>query len=394
MTAPQVAGRLPLAGFYFLYFGTVGIILPFLPPYLRSLGLSTAQVGLLLALTPFMSLIAPPLWGHLADRSGRLSRVLSLLVVGSCLFFAPLLWVESYPALVATLAVYACFASAVTPLVDSLTLNHIARVGGSYASIRLFGSLGFILATTSFGLLAPSVDRLTVLVSLVLLSLLALWSFSLCAQNPPGASPHPLAGLRLLSEHKDLRWLLAATCIHWLACAPYNGMLAIHILALGMPPSVVGLSAGVGVAAEVAVMAAYPALAQRLTPRHLLCLAFAASALRWGGMAFAASPIPLVSLALLHSLTFGLFYVASIAFMARRVPQRLRASGQGLFAAVTFGVGGLVGHVASGAGYALLGGGHALFGVAGLLEVVAAVIVLQASAAPRPETEPIQAPPS
>jgi PPP family 3-phenylpropionic acid transporter len=86
-----------------------------------------------------------------------------------------------------------------------------------------------------------------------------------------------------------------------------------------------------------------------------------------------------VALALLHGMTFGVFYVSSVAFMARRVPQHLRASGQGLFAAVTFGVGGLIGFAASGAGYSLLGGGHALFAVAGVLEVIAAVLVLQAA---------------
>jgi PPP family 3-phenylpropionic acid transporter len=86
-------------------------------------------------------------------------------------------------------------------------------------------------------------------------------------------------------------------------------------------------------------------------------------------------------------MTFGVFYLASVAFMARRVPHHLRASGQGLFAAVTFGIGGLVGYTTSGAAYALLGG-PALFGVAALLEVVAALFVLQSSPAPTPASEP------
>ncbi|MDY7230910.1 MFS transporter [Hyalangium rubrum] len=396
MTPPQVAGRIPLVGFYMLYFGSVGVTQPFLPAYLRSLALSTTQVGLLLALSPLMSLVAPPLWGHLADRTGKISHVLTLLVVGAALGFSPLLGVSTFPALVATLAVYACFASSITPMVDSLALNRVAQVGGNYAHLRLFGSVGFILCTVSFGLVAKSVGQLAVLAPLVLLSTLAVWSLTLRSRTPLGGTPHPLAGLRLLRDNKDLRWLLAATSLHWMACTPYNGMLAIHVLALGLPPSVVGLSAGAGVAAEVAALLLYPRLAHRIAPRHLLGLAFFVSALRWVGMAFATSPVLLVALALLHSMTFGVFYVGSVAFMARRVPQHLRASGQGIFAAVTFGVGGLVGFAASGAGYALLGGGHGLFGVAALLEVVAAVLVLQASPSPKPlpkPDEPIQAAP-
>jgi len=394
MTPPQAAGRTPLVGFYLLYFGTVGITQPFLPAYLRSLALSTTEVGLLLALTPLASLVAPPLWGHLADRTGRLSRVLTLLAVGSALCFAPLLSVDRFPALVATIAAYACFSSSITPMVDSLALNHVAQRGGSFAHLRLFGSLGFILSATTFGLMVRQVDRSTILVAVTLLAALAAWSLSLRSQTPPGATPHPLAGLRLLRDNKELRWLLAATCLHWMACTPYNGMLAIHVLALGLPPSVVGICAGMGVAAEVAAMLLYPRFAERIAPRHLLCLSFVMSALRWGGMAVVSSPLPIVALALLHSMSFGVFYVSSVAFMARRVPQHLRASGQGLFAAVTFGVGGLIGFSASGAAYSLLGGGHALFAVAGVLELLAAILVLQASPAPTPTPQAETIPPS
>lgn len=388
MTPPQAAGRIPLAGFYLLYFGTVGITQPFLPAYLRSLALSTTEVGLLLALSPLASLIAPPLWGHLADRTGRLSHVLTVLALGTALCFAPLLSVERFPALVATLGAYACFVSSITPMVDSLALDHVAQRGGSYAHLRLFGSLGFILATTTFGLWVRQVDRSTIIVALTLLSAVALWSLSLRAHTPPGATPHALAGLQLLRDNKDLRWLLAATCLHWMACTPYNGMFAIHISALGLPPSVVGLSFGLGVMAEVAAMLLYPRFAERIAPRHLLCLSFVMSALRWGGVALVSSPVPLAALSLIHAMTFGVFYPASVAFMARRVPQHLRASGQGLFAAVTFGVGGLVGFTSSGAGYSLLGGGHALFAVAAVLEILAAALVLQASPAKSSQAQP------
>jgi PPP family 3-phenylpropionic acid transporter len=382
MAPPQVAGRIPLVGFYVLYFGTVGITQPFLPAYLRSLALSTTEVGLLLALTPLASLVTPPLWGHLADRTGRRSHVLTVLAVGSALCFAPLLSLDRFPALVVTLAAYACFASSITPMVDSLALNHVAQKGGSYAHLRLFGSLGFILTTTTFGLVVRQVDRTTIIAALVLLTGLAAWSLSLRSHTPPSVTIHPLAGLQLLRDHKDLRWLLAATCLHWMACAPFNGMLAIHVLALGLSPSVVGVAAGVGVTAEVAAMLLYPHFAERIAPRHLLCLSFGMSALRWGGMALVSSPLPLIALTVLHAMSFGVFYIASVAFMARRVPERLRASGQGVFAAVTFGVGGLIGFSASGAGYSALGGGHPLFAVAGVVEVIAAVLVLQATPTP------------
>jgi PPP family 3-phenylpropionic acid transporter len=385
MNPSQVASRGALSGFYLLLFGVTGISLPFLPAYLKSLSLSATQVGTLLAISPLLSLLAPSFWGHLADRTGQTGRILTVLALGALLCLSPLLWVERFAALAATFAAYAFFNSSFTPLIDSLALHRVAHAGGSYAHLRLFGSLGFILSSTAFGLLAPRVDRTAVFALLGLIAALALWSFTLHAHSAPAARLHPLAGLKLL-RHPDLRWLLAATSLHWLASAPYNATFSIHVLALGLSPAVVGLSAGLGVLAELAVMALYPRFADRLAPRHLLALAFVSSALRWAGVALVSSAPALVALSLLHGMTFGAFYVASIAFMARRVPPHLRASGQALYASVTFGLGGFVGYLSAGAGYDWLGG-HRLFAVAAALELLAAALVLRA--APPPASEPL-----
>jgi PPP family 3-phenylpropionic acid transporter len=182
------------------------------------------------------------------------------------------------------------------------------------------------------------------------------------------------AGLALAGR-RDVALLLACSCLHWIACAPYHGIFAIHVAALGLPPAVVGLGAGLGVGAEIAVMYLHPALSRRLAPRHVLAIAFAASALRWWGMSVAVSPVAIVALCLLHGLTFGAFYVGAVGALGARVPPTLRASGQALFVSVTFGLGGLVGYFSAGAGYDALGGPR-LFLWAGVIEVVAAGLIL------------------
>jgi PPP family 3-phenylpropionic acid transporter len=293
-----------------------------------------------------------------------------------CAGFSPLLFVDRFPSLVLTFAAYAFFASSITPLMDSLALQHVARSGGSYAHLRLFGSLGFALSSTLFGLLVDSVGRATVLVPLALLATLSLWSLTL--RDPASPTPrtlHPLSGLKLLAD-RDLRWLLAATALHWVACAPYHGTFSIFVVSLGLPPSVVGLSTGLGVAAELGVMLLYPRVARLISPRHLLVLAFVASALRWAGLSVVTSAPAIAALSLLHGMTFGAFYVAAIALMTHRVPPHLRSSGQGLFAAITLGLGGLVGYASAGAGFDWLGG-HRLFAAASLLELAAVALVLR-----------------
>jgi PPP family 3-phenylpropionic acid transporter len=372
-----------MAGYYLLHFTTLGIILPFLPAYYRSLDLSRSQVGWLQAMGPLLALLAPPIWGRLADRTGRADRVLSAVALGAGLGFLPLLWARAFPALLATAVAYAFFASSISVIADSLTLRRVEVAGGSYSRIRLFGSIGFVLSTTAFGLTVSQVDARAVWAPLAMMFAAFAWSLGLRAQSAPAAGVSPLAGLRLL-KHRDVALLLASTALHWIACAPYHGFFAIRAGELGLPPSVVGLGAATGVVAEIVVMFVYPEVFGRMQPRHVLALSFAATAVRWVLMSLLGGAVAMVLVQVLHGLSFGAFYTASVSAMARRAPPHLRASGQALFTAVTFGVGGLIGYPAAGAGYDAVGG-RWLFAAAAVLELAPALLVLRV----RPPPEPV-----
>ncbi|MBI3185830.1 MAG: MFS transporter [Myxococcales bacterium] len=372
------SGAAALAGFYFLYFGAVGVTLPFLPAYFKFLGLSVTQIGALLAVGPAFALVSPPLWGHLADRTGRPERVLSAIGLGACLGFAPLLLAERFAPIMLSLAAYAFFGASVTTVLDSLALLHLSRTGGSYARLRAVGSLGFVVSSTAFGLSVSQVDRTAVWVPLLIMGGYFFVSFALPSvplSQAESLAPPPLLGGPALLGRRDLRLGLLACALHWIACAPFHGTFAIHVGALGLPPSVVGISAGLAVTVEIGVMLVYPQLSDRIAPRHLLAISFAASAARWMGMSVAEHPVAIVALQAIHGLTFGAFFVAAVAYVARRVPESMRATGQALFVSVTFGVGGLVGFLSSGVGYDALGG-QRLFAVAAAVEMVAAAIAL------------------
>ena len=91
-------------------------------------------------------------------------------------------------------------------------------------------------------------------------------------------------------------------------------------------------------------------------------------------MAVAESPSVIIALSVLHGLSFGAYYVAAVGFVALRVPESRRASGQALLVTVTFGLGGLLGYFAAGSGYEWLGG-HRLFAVAAVLELLPAALI-------------------
>lgn len=386
MSTPERGTSAPALTLYYLFiYGAIGITLPFFPQYLKSLGLTGTEVGMLLAVSPALSLIAPPLWGQLADRTGRPGLVLLAVTGGSSACFAVFLLVKSFTAVFFVFLAYGAFNSAISTLIDSMTLRHIARTGGSYSRIRLWGSIGFASVSLAFGRLVDVIDERTVIVAVVLTALGAGWTAvalrSVTVTRAAGPKPSFRAALGL-AESRDVRIFLVAVALHWFACGPYHSALSIHVTGLGLPTRVIGDAATVGVVSEIAIMTTWPRWGHRVSPRKLLFASFAASAVRWAGVALTTNGTVLVLLGLFHGLTFGVFFLSAVAYMAERSPDTLRASGQALFVAAAFGVGGLTGYLATGVGLDLFHTSNAVFGAAAVLELIPAVLVLRLKGMP------------
>jgi PPP family 3-phenylpropionic acid transporter len=373
------AARLRL--FYFLFYGSVGAVLPYFAPYLRGLGFSGAQIGAVQMIAP---LLGPPvalLWSAAADRLGTPGRALGLatLLSASAIAFLPL--ARTPLAVAAVLLAQALAERAVVPLVDSVTLEWVrASARHTYARIRLFGSLGYVVVAQGLGLvLAARGDRPGDLaVPLAIAALVA--GYAAVARglpSPPRAEgPRPeLRDVAGLVRDRGLLVLLAACAVHWASCAPFHLLFGVHVRDLGLPSSVTGLGMAVGVGAEVAALLAFPRLEARFGLRALFGAAFAGSALRWLLTARAGGAAGLVAAQALHALSFGVFWGASVNAMAAAVPPRLRATGQALYASVVFGVGNAVGFALSGAGYDRFGGVAPLFAIAAGTELLALALV-------------------
>ncbi len=361
----------PLAGVYALYFASTGVTLPFLPGYLGRRGLTATEIGFLLAIQPAIALVAPRIFCSLADRTGKHARVLTIMAGGTTAAFATLLLAGSFAGYAAGLFLYAVFVTSIVPLVDSLSIEAVRRAGASYSHLRLFGSIGFVCTSLSVGLLVEAEGSGVLLLPLVFLAAATVLAATVRSDISTARVVEAFdpALRRLLTP------LLAASALHWIACAPYHGSLALHVHALGLPNWVVGTSAAVGVVAEIGVMLLYPRFLERFDPRRVLIIAFLASAVRWLGMSATTSASGIVALSLLHGFTFGAFYVAAMGFLAREVPAEQRARGQGLYGAITFGGGGLIGFAVSGYGFDWLGG-RGLFAIAAGVEIVAAVVAM------------------
>jgi MFS transporter, PPP family, 3-phenylpropionic acid transporter len=385
------AARLRLV--YFLYYGNVGAFMPFFPAYLRGLGFSGEQLG---AVQMIPSLLAPAVatgWAAFADRHAGSARALALATAWAALAGLALPFARTPLAVGAVIVAMALGDRSVVPLVDSVTLEHCrARPGASYARIRLFGSLGFVVLALVVGpvLTARGGRAADPLVPAVVTALVA--AYALAARRLPSTPVHadrpgPRDLLALLRDRR-LVLLLGACAVHWMACAPYHLLYGVFVRDRGLPADVAGIGMATGVTAEIAALVVFPRLEARFRLRGLFATAFLGSAVRWALLSRAQGAPAIVLLQLLHGLTFGLFWGCATAAMGALVPSRLRATGQALFTAVVFGAGNGAGFALSGAGYDRHGSVAPLFAWAAALELglaLAATVALRRRALGRNE---------
>ncbi len=76
-----------IAGFYFFYFAFVGMFAPYWSLYLQSIHFDAIQIAILMSVQPVMRMIAPNLWGWLADRTGKRLLVVQIAALGAALSY-------------------------------------------------------------------------------------------------------------------------------------------------------------------------------------------------------------------------------------------------------------------------------------------------------------------
>jgi len=346
---PRPVPSRALKAYLFLYFATIGVLEPYLNLYLRRLGFTGTEIGALAAIPPGVSVLAPFLWTAWADATGRARAVFlwNTWVAGLC--FVPVLLVRSFGLLAACLTLFTLVRTPLIPLANSLAFQALGPRREHYGRIRLWGSLGYIVAAVAGGAVADHMGVAPVLagVAALLAGCGVVATASLGEWAPSG--PVPLgAGLAALLRGSGFRLFLAAAFLAQLSAGPYNTFFTIQLDALGISQAVTGWAWAVGVACEVVVMGAWPRLVGRAGPERLLAVAAGARALRWWLTAAATHPAALVAIQSLHGLTFGAFYLASVQIVDERVRPDLRATGQGLYAAWVFGVGGVAGNSLAG----------------------------------------------
>jgi len=341
MGASSVAVRLAFA--YVAVFFWMGAYLPYWPVWLAHSGMSPSEVGILLGITPWARVIASPIAGHWADRTGRADRLATVLSVLWVLAMASFTLVSGFWGLLLIMIAVGLAHAPLIPLLDGLTIAAEADGRLRYGPVRLWGSASFIAASWVGGELLEQHGEAIVLWILVgAAAVTAVGSTLLPGGTRAPAGPEAPATESPPASFSARSWpfigFLVVTALLHAGHAVLYAFGTEHWRAHGIDASTAGLLWAESVVVEIVLFAHADRLDRWLSPRGLWLLAGATAVVRWTVLGSTVALPWLVATQALHAFTYGALHLGAMAYIRQRVPASARARATTLYSAAATGL--------------------------------------------------------
>lgn len=336
------------------YYAHIGFVNPYLPLWLKEVGLGVFDIGLLIAVQSATRLFAPYAWGAISDRTGERVKLLRIGAAVALLTSIGLFFNFGFAWLATVLLVMFTHTSAMTAM-NEAAMSHLVSTGGAfdarrYGRMRLWGSLGFLVTVFMAGAWFEHFG----IGHFPMWTTLTLGIVLIAASRLPDLkeAPHPhetQPAIWPVLRSPPVRWLFASIFFHVLAHMSVYVFLSLYLDGLGYSKTVIGMLWAVSVVAEIAWFFTQSRWLHVLSLGGWLLLCAGVTVLRMGITATSAAMLPLLVLAqLLHAVTFAAHHAVCIALITQHFPGRLRGRGQALYTVIGYGFPGVLGSLGGG----------------------------------------------
>ncbi|MBL7208323.1 MAG: MFS transporter [Desulfobacterales bacterium] len=357
---------------YFIYFGVMGIFLPYFNLYCFHIGFSGFQIGVLSALRTMAIILFPLFWGAIADRF-HIRKPIYIL----CNFISTAIWAffiltaDFWPMLIITIF-YGIFYAPIISFLEAFTIDVLGKEKKSYGSLRVWGSIAFITVVIILG---KVIDLYSIKIIIILIFAGSLFQAVISTNIPYTVT------LKKQSYTSSAKVLLNRRVFVFLFCAflmlashgAYYTFFSIHLATMGYSSTFIGIAWALASFAEIIVMIKSDIIFKRYSMENVIVFSFIVATLRWLILFFATSPAIILLSQTLHAVTYGSFHVASILYIDSLTPNEAKTLGQAANNAVTYGLGMTVGFLISGCLYESMGS-FALFLISAFIALVGGAV--------------------
>lgn len=315
-----------------------------------NLGATDVQIGAAYSSLAIATMISPFFVGMVADRFFSAQRIMGVLhLLGAVLlYFATI--VHDNAIFYWVILVYSLLYMPTIALSNSIAFYQMSDPGKQFPWIRVFGTLGWIVAGLSLSYFSIETSSYTFMLAAGVSVLLGLMSFALPNTPPKGQAGSASAGkalgteaLVLLRNKPYLIFFLAAI----LVCIPlsfYYQDANLFLNELGMENAAGKMI--LGQVSEAVFILAIPFLFYSIGVKKMLLLGMGAWILRYFAFAFGDTGANLWMLfagIVLHGVCYDFFFVTGYMYTEKKAGEQIKNAAQGLFTFATYGLGMFIG---------------------------------------------------
>jgi nucleoside transporter len=327
---------------------------------------------------PIAAIAAPFFLGLIADRYFATEKVLGTLHLlgGVVMFMVPQASGQPTLFILLLLAYNLCYMPTLG-LANSLAFHHIEDQERQFPVIRVFGTIGWIVAGLFISFVlgrffaggAPAEQTaLPIYTAAAASVVLGLFCFMLPHTPPRAAGQHvsvrSIIGLDALTQlgSRPFYVFIAASLLLCIPLAAYYNFTQIFLTNAGVAN--IAATQTLGQVSEVVFMLLMPFFFVRLGVKKMLMVGMGAWVLRYLMFSFGAPSAVfwlIVGGILLHGICYDFFFVTGQIYVDKKSTPGVRGQAQGFFVLVTYGIGMLIGAQIAGNVYnRFLAGGQSL----------------------------------
>lgn len=357
---------------YLLLYMAFAIWRVFYNIYLEDIGLKGSEIGTLNAVLQSSILFVVAYWGMVADKKG-IRSTLRILVLATSVAIFFLAYINEFWLLLIYIPLISVFFHPLGPLADALSVQYCeVDKRYSYGSFRLWGSLGWSVASILGGLLFSRISLEYIFpVSAGLFILVVPFLITYKRKRIFTPNFETFSGKELI-RNKPLLMFIGVITLYGITCSPVNSYLNLYFRELKSDNNIVGIAYSIMAFSELPLFIIGNKVLKKIGARKVILIAMYTMGLRL--VLYGIFPGVYLGLAVgaLQGISLAFFLVGVVDYLKNLMPQGRHAAVQSIVWGSYVGLGQVIGNLVIG----LLIDKIGMVGVMQLFIGVAAICIL------------------
>ncbi|OBZ10695.1 hypothetical protein A8L34_19155 [Bacillus sp. FJAT-27264] len=338
-----------LSSYYFLYYLAMSVLMPYTSLYFSERGFSFTTVGLILSLWALVSVVAQPVMGLINDRLGNPKQIMLLSSILAAVLGFGFNLMEGLTGIIVLSLFFAWFQSSVGPVGDALAVEIASRDGFSFGNVRLFGALSYAIGTFTTGILYERFGYSHIFVYYLVISMIVCVTILFLPTTKVSRRKVTLFGqMGEVVRNKPFMIFVVTSTLMMMSASINLNFLPLYFKEMGFNKSWIGSAFAIAAIIEVPMFWVATRLSKAIGRYPLLCLAAAIYGSQYLVMFLFSNVSLTLAVQLLNGVAFAFAAGTAVEVVQSYATEGTKATLQTVYAAVTWGLGGIVGNAVGG----------------------------------------------